>query len=88
MYYRTPYLNKQKRVISGKRNGCQFLYRVIYHFLSKFIIGISVSLCSKKRKDLEHCCIGKDNWCAEEGGNVTTSQVGMDAQHIRLSEVS
>ena len=26
---------------------------------------------------MERCCIGKDNWCAEEGGNVTTSQVGV-----------
>ena len=28
---------------------------------------------------MERCCVGKDNWCAEEGGNVTTSQVGMAA---------
>ena len=72
--YRTLYLNKNvKETAASFYTGC---------FLSKSIIGISVSLCSKKRKDLEHCCIGNDNWCAEEGGNVTTSQVGMDAQHI------
>ncbi|XP_065890476.1 zinc finger CCHC domain-containing protein 8-like isoform X2 [Dysidea avara] len=47
------------------------------------VIYFNTKLSRKRRKDLERCCVGKDNWCAEEGGNVTTSQESsLDVQII------